>query len=81
MPRPGPPAAVAGRGAGLTPRGRAVRGEVRHGHGAENAGRGVVMLAAGQLSVVALRALRLNHGMADVRGGNTAPTYRIGPDR
>ncbi|MFI1419361.1 signal peptidase I [Streptomyces sp. NPDC020731] len=42
---------------------------------------GWVMLAAGLLSVVAsLGALRLNYGMADVRGGSMAPTHRLGDD-
>jgi signal peptidase I len=37
------------------------------------------MLAAGLLTVVAsLGALRLNHGMSDVRSESTAPTYRPG---
>lgn len=42
---------------------------------------GWVMLAAGLLSVVAsLGTLRLNYGMADVRGGSMAPAYRLGDD-
>ncbi|MFE2281241.1 hypothetical protein ACFXAE_29215 [Streptomyces sp. NPDC059454] len=38
------------------------------------------MLAAGLLTVVALGALRLDHGMADVRGESTAPAYRPGAE-
>lgn len=42
---------------------------------------GWVMLGVGLLSVAASPgALRLNYGTADVRGGSTAPTYRLGDD-